>query len=228
MAPSIIKAIQQWGARTFRVSSTAIVNVTNSNRPHIKINIGGLQDQVALLDSGSGVSCINSKLVSSMKARISTRPSAVTLIDAQENVMQCSGIADFRILGPDGLNILHPMYIVTNLESPVLLGSDFQKRSGLILDRMEERVEFGYPKGLEKVEYGSSGTQENSLQTTIHRISSMKTVTIPANSSVWVEAEMETPSHIRIRPGAEVVLTSSELGPNEYCTLGEAIPRSPG
>ena len=213
MAPSIIKAIQQWGARTARVSSTAIVNVTNSNRPHIKINIGGLQDQIALLDSGSGVSCINSKLVSSMKARISTRPSAVTLIDAQENVMQCSGIADFRILGPDGLNILHPMYIVTNLESPVLLGSDFQKRSGLILDRMEERVEFGYPKGLEKVEYGSSGTQENSLQTTIHRISAIKPVTIPANSSVWVEAEMETPSHIRIRPGAEVVLTSSELGP---------------
>ena len=99
MATSIIKAVRDWATKCVKIASTAILNMPNSHRPHIKVNIDGLASQMALLDSGSGVSCVNAKLVSSLRSRKPLRPANVTLIDAQENVLQCSGIGEFRIRG---------------------------------------------------------------------------------------------------------------------------------
>ena len=59
------------------------------------------------------------------------------------------------------MNIVHPLYVVTNLESSILLGSDFQKRAGLVLDYMEDTAEFGYPNGKEKVEYKGKAKDKN-------------------------------------------------------------------
>ena len=114
----------------FTLSCSALWKTSN-NRPFVKVQtVAGETDW--LFDSGASVTCMSLKLFRQIPIHLRPEklPSSTELVDAGGNNLNVTGVYNLK-LTVHGKSIFTPVFVVTKLHSPAILGIDSISRLGI-------------------------------------------------------------------------------------------------
>ena len=127
------------------IFSLSIFACNKSNRPIISVQTCGLSFD-SLVDTGADISIISEKLFRQIP--IDRRPqklphSPLSLSTACGGTLQCRGRYLFPLV-VQGRTCLQPVFVVSNLNTPALLGIDFIHEHGLLYDGKSRQIKFSH------------------------------------------------------------------------------------
>ena len=211
--PKILDAVRHWATTIFKkVSAMAFHTSHRDRRPFLVVHLTGLRGEIsALLDTGSSISLLKTEKFAEMKLDHKLRPTNARVTDAQDGNLACIGTVDVNVKGGDNLDVMVTMYVVKGLSAEAILGMDFITDTGLIFNAPEGTVEYRFPKGRSEMAQ-EDGEEEEEAYTT-HSVQTLEPVVLEPGETVWVPLKLETPSHMKVATGAEVVLTGNDGSP---------------
>ena len=130
-------------SRSFALGGPIICTVEKEHgvrQPRIKCLVNG-ETAIAILDTGSPISLVSNELATNFRLRYSNQSTFPTLQGVSGTHLNVLGISKDVSLEIEGCTFKLDLLIISNIhKSTLLLGLDFIRGSGLILDFAKEKI----------------------------------------------------------------------------------------
>ena len=214
--------------RVARISATSATSAVLAGRPALDASFNGYPMR-GLVDSGACITCVNAAQLTQMDKLPQLVPSETRILDCNDRELTQQGKFLATIEVPGAPTVQFWVYVVNNLGTPAILGWDYQRATGMLINASNNTISFEGSKeapldiqksitasicGIAKlasVNSKSANLENSALVPPALLVEAVNDKWLYPNETTKVLVDISTPNGLGVRPGATVLIEPCPL-----------------